>query len=62
MQQPWNAAAEQVVRAQSIIADLTVQLAEVQAAIGRQQSTIDALLTVAVWAPAPEEVPDGDDS
>lgn len=55
MQQPGNAAAEQIVRAQSIIADLTIQLAEVQAAIGRQQSTIDALLPVAVWAPAEPE-------
>lgn len=61
MQQPGNAAAEQIVRAQSIISDLTIQGTEIQSAIGRQQSLIDALTPVAEWAPAtppvaPEEV------
>lgn len=63
MQQPGNAAAEQIVRAQSIISDLTVQAGEIQAAIGRQQSLIDSLTPVAEWAPAappeePEEEPE----
>lgn len=49
MQQPGNAAAEQVVRAQSIIADLTAQLG---AAIASQQALIDTLMPVAEWAPA----------
>lgn len=66
MQQPGNAAAEQIVRAQSIIADLTIHAGEIQAAISRQQAVVDALLPVAEWAPAEpepeeaEEEPDGD--
>ena len=63
MQQPGNAAAEQIIRAQSIINDLTTQQSEIQAAITRQQALIDALLPVAEWAPAiPIEVeePDGE--
>lgn len=50
MQQPGNAAAEQIVRAQSIMTDLTIQQAEVKAAIGRQQALIDALLPAAEWS------------
>ncbi len=52
MQQPGNVAAEQIVRAQSIISDLTTQGAEVQAAITRQQELIANLAPSAVWAPA----------
>lgn len=62
MQQPGNAAAEQIVRAHSIMTDLTAQLVEVQAAISRQQALIDALMPVAEWAPADpveEVIPDG---
>lgn len=55
MEQPGNAAAEQIVRAQSIITDLTAQSAEVQAAISRQQALVDALMPVSEWAPAPPE-------
>lgn len=52
---PMNAAAEQVVRAQSIISDLTTQQAEVQAAIGRQQALIEALTPHAEWGEPPAE-------
>lgn len=58
MQQPGNAAAEQVVRAQSILSDLTIQQSEIQAAIGRQQALIDALLPVAEWAPSTPSEPE----
>lgn len=59
MQQPGNAAAEQIMRAQSIISDLTIQASEIQAAISRQQAIVDALLPVAEWAPAePEPEPE----
>lgn len=58
MQQPGNAAAEQIVRAQSILSDLTIQQSEIQAAMGRQQALIDALLPVAEWAPAPPPEPE----
>lgn len=58
MKSPGNAAAEQIIRAQSIISDLTVQQAEVQAAIQRQQSLIGALAPVAEWSQTePPEVP-----
>ena len=58
MQHPGNAAAEQIVRAQSIMSDLTTQQVEVQAAIGRQQALIEALTPVAEWSQAdPPEVP-----
>lgn len=55
MQQPGNAAAEQIVRCQSIISDLTIQQAEVTAAIARQQAFVDSLTPVAEWAPAAPE-------
>ena len=61
MQSPGNAAAEQIVRAQSIISDLTTQQAEVQAAIQRQQALVEALTPVAEWAtsePEPEPEPE----
>lgn len=64
MTQPGNAAADQVVQAQSIIRDLTTQLGEVQAAINRQQALVDALTPIAEWAPAepePEPVEGGDE-
>lgn len=59
-QQPGNAAAEQIVRAQSIINDLTIQAGEIQSAMNRQQALIDALIPVAEWAPAdpPEPEPE----
>ena len=58
MQQPGNTAAEQIVRAQSIMSDLTIQQSEIHAAIDRQQALIDALLPVAEWAPTPPPEPE----
>lgn len=58
MQQPGNAAAEQIVRAQSIMSDLTIQQGEIQAAITRQQALVDALLPVAEWAPSTPSEPE----
>lgn len=56
---PMNAAAEQIVRAQSIITDLTTQGTEIQSAIGRQQALIEALTPHAEWGePPPEPEPD----
>lgn len=52
MQTPGNAAAQMIVQAQSIISDLTTQAAEIQAALGRQQALVQALVPVAEWAPA----------
>ncbi len=57
MPQPGNAAAEQVVRAQSILSDLITQQSEIQAAIARQQATIEGLMMSAVWETPVEEPP-----
>lgn len=49
MTHPVNQAANLVISAQSIITDLTSQAAEIQAAISKQQTLIDALLPVSEW-------------
>lgn len=47
--EPLNEAARLIVSAQSIIADLTVQAAEIQNALRRQQTLIESLTGVATW-------------
>lgn len=57
MRTPLNAAAEQIVRAQSIVSDLAAQASEIQAAITRQQDLIDQLMPLADWGD-PDPLPD----
>lgn len=55
MGQSNNAAAEQIIRAQSIIRDLTTQMTELQAAVNSQTELVTMLTPLAVWAdPAPD--------
>ena len=62
MENPNNAAAEQIIRAQSIVSDLTTQMGELQSAINRQLDLIDALTPIAEWAPAEETAEVEDDN
>lgn len=55
--EPVNPAAQMIVSAQSVITDLTMQAAEIQSAITRQQALIDSLVPVAVWTEPPVEEP-----
>lgn len=49
MSQSNNAAAEQIVRAQSIIKDLTTQMGELQNAISSQTDLVAMLSPIAIW-------------
>lgn len=55
MGQSNNAAAEQIIRAQSIIRDLTTQMSELQSAVNSQTELVAMLTPLAVWA---DPVPD----
>ncbi|WP_427870533.1 hypothetical protein [Leucobacter luti] len=50
---PLNAAANVVVQAQSVVADLTTQISELHAARERQIAIVEAMLPAATWGEPP---------
>lgn len=58
MSTPNNAAANTIQNAQSVIRDLTTQLAEITVAIARQEEIIEGLLPYAEWETLPPVEPE----